>query len=54
MKRKTIIHASIVGSVMSLMAVATMTGIHLFEKKVEKADAYTAQSSCPTTIDLNA
>ena len=52
MKRKTIIHASIAGSVMSLMAVGTIAGISLFEKKAEKTDAYT-ESSVPTTIDLN-
>ena len=53
MKRKTIIHASIAGTAMAFMVAGTIAGISLFEKKAEKADAYSTQSSCPTTIDLN-
>lgn len=53
MKRKTIIHASIAGTAMAFMVAGTIAGISLFEKKEEKVDAYSTQSSCPTTIDLN-
>ena len=53
MKRKTLIHASVAVSAMAFMVAGTIAGISLFEKKAEKADAYTTQSSCPTTIDLN-
>ena len=53
MKRKTLIHASVAVSAMAFMVAGTIAGISLFEKKAEKADAYTTQESCPTTIDLN-
>ena len=53
MKRKTFIHVAIAGSVMSFMVAGTLIGVNQLSKKLDKADAYTYQSSCPTTIDLN-
>ena len=53
MKRKTIINSAIAGSVMSFMVAGTLIGINQLNKKFEKVDAYTHQTSCPTTIDLN-
>ena len=53
MKRKTFIHAAIAGSAMSFMVAGTLIGVNQLNKKLEKTDAYTHQTSCPTTIDLN-
>ena len=52
MKRKTFIHAAIAGSAMSFMVAGTLIGVNQFNKKLEKADAYSTQTACPTTIDL--
>ena len=52
MKRKTFIHGAIAASAMSFMVAGTLIGVNQLNKQFEKADAYTAQSSCPTTIDL--
>ena len=53
MKRKTFIHGAIAVSAMSFMVAGALIGVNQLNKQFEKADAYTAQSSCPTTIDLN-
>ena len=53
MKRKTLIHGSIVVSTMAFMTLGTLLGVSYFNNKLKETKAYSA-ASLPTTIDLNA